>query len=147
MTRPARGESSYMIVHAARDLRRGMTPSEDMLWNALRGRRLNGLKFRRQHPLDRFIIDFYCVERHLAVELDGGIHATAGQVARDGERTVWLNARGIRVLRVTNDEVENDLDGVLRRIMEKASSPQPPLSEAPFRAPESKQHDSGEGGV
>ncbi len=147
MSRPTRGQSSYTIVHTARDLRRGMTPSEDMLWNALRGRRLNGLKFRRQHPLDRFIIDFYCVERRLAVEVDGGIHATAGQAARDDERTVWLNARGIRVLRVTNNEVENDLDGVLRRIAEEASSPQPPFGEAPFRAPESKQYDSGEGGV
>lgn len=140
MSRPTRGQSSYTIVHAARDLRRGMTPAEEKLWQALRGRRLNGLKFRRQHPLDRFIIDFYCVERHLAVEVDGGIHAAVGQVARDDERTVWLNAHGIRVLRVTNEEVENDLDGVLRRIVEEASSPQPP-------SPESKQHDSGEGGA
>ncbi len=135
MSRPTRDQSSYTIVHAARDLRRGMTPSEDMLWNALRGRRLNGLKFRRQHPLDRFIIDFYCVERRLAVEVDGGIHATAGQAACDDERTVWLNVRGIRVLRVTNDEVENDLDGVLRRIAEEALSPNPLLAKHPLGLP------------
>ena len=139
MSRPTRGQSSYTIVHAARDLRRSLTPAEERLWNALRGRRLNSLKFRRQHPFDRFILDFYCVERRLAVEVDGGVHATADQAARDEERTTWLNTRGIRVLRVTNDEVENNLDGVLRRIVE-ASSPRPPSRESRFS-------DSGEGGV
>jgi very-short-patch-repair endonuclease len=103
-----------------------MTPAEEVLWNALRGRRLHGLKFRRQHPLSRFILDFYCVERRLVVEVDGGVHATPDQVARDEERTLWLNAQGICVLRVKNEEVENDLDGVLRRIVEEASSPRPP---------------------
>ncbi len=71
----------------------------------------------------------------MAVELDGGIHATAGQVARDDERKVWLNARGIRVLRVTNDEVENDLDGVLRRIAEEALSPNLLLAKHPLGLP------------
>ena len=125
MSRPTRGQSSYTIVHAARDLRRGMTPAEEKLWEALRGRRLAGLKFRRQHPLDRFILDFYCVDLRLVVEVDGGIHATPDQAARDEERTMWLNALGIRVLRVTNEEVENDLAGVLRRIIEETSSPGP----------------------
>jgi very-short-patch-repair endonuclease len=139
MPRPTRGQSSYTIVHAARDLRRGMTPAEERLWNALRGRRLNGLKFRRQHPLDRFVLDFYCVERRLAVEVDGVGHTTPDQAARDEERTMWLNAQGVRVLRVTNDEVEHDFNGVVRRIAEETSSPLPP-------SPESKD-DSGEGGV
>jgi len=111
MPRPTRGESSYTIVHAARDLRRGMTPAEEVLWKALRGRRLHGLKFRRQHPLNRFILDFYCVERQLVVEVDGGVHAAPDQAARDEERTLWLSTQGIRVLRVTNEEVENDLAG------------------------------------
>ncbi len=117
-----------------------MTHAEEKLWNVLRGRRLNGLKFRRQHPVDQFVLDFYCVEHHLAVEVDGEVHTTLDQAARDEERTMWLHAKGIRVLRVTNDEVENDLDGVLRRIVEEASSSQPP-------SPESKQRDSGEGGA
>jgi very-short-patch-repair endonuclease len=139
MPRPSRGQTSYTIVHAARDLRRSLTPAEDNLWAALRGRRLNGLKFRRQHPLSRFILDFYCVERRLVVEVNGGVHATADQIARDEERTHWLNAQGIRVLRVKNEDVENDLDEVLRRIVQEASSSQPP-------SPESN-NDSGEGGA
>jgi very-short-patch-repair endonuclease len=139
MPRPTRGQTSHTIVHAARDLRRSMTSAEEKLWDALRSRRLNGLKFRRQHPLDRFILDFYCVERRLVVEVDGGVHAAPDQAARDEERTLWLNAQGIRVLRVKNEEVENDLDGVLRRIVEEASSSQPP-------SPESNT-DSGEGGA
>jgi very-short-patch-repair endonuclease len=115
-----------------------MTVAEERLWDALHGRRLNGLKFRRQHPVDQFILDFYCVEQRLAVEVDGGIHATLDQSAHDEERTAWLNAQGIRVLRVTNNEVENDLAGVLGRIVQ-ASSPRPP-------SPESCFFDSGGGG-
>lgn len=83
MSRPTRGQSSYTIVHAARELRRDMTSAEKKLWEALRKRRLNGLKFRRQHPVAQFILDFYCVERQLAVEVDGGVHATLEQAARD----------------------------------------------------------------
>jgi very-short-patch-repair endonuclease len=139
MVRPTRGQTSHTIVHAARDLRRGMTPAEDILWDALRGRRLNSLKFRRQHPLDRFILDFYCIERRLVVEVDGAVHKSPDQSARDEERTVWLNAQGIRVLRVTNAEVDNDLTGVLRRIVEEASSPHLPSVES--------KDDSTEGGV
>ncbi len=127
MTRPTRGQSSYTIVHAARDLRHSMTYAEEKLWNALRGRRLTGLKFRRQHPLDRFVLDFYCVEHRLVVEVDGEVHGTPDQVARDEERTAWLSERDIRVLRVRNEEVLNNLEGVLRRIAEEASSPDPLL--------------------
>jgi very-short-patch-repair endonuclease len=112
-----------MIVHAARDLRRGLTLAEEKLWDALRGRRLNGLKFRRQHPLDRFILDFYCVEHQLVIEVDGEVHGTPDQVVRDEERTAWLTERGIRVLRVKNEEVLNNLEGVLRQIAGEASSP------------------------
>lgn len=126
MPHTTRGRASHTIVHAARELRRTMTPAELRLWEALRGHRLAGLKFRRQHPLDRFILDFFCVEKQLAVELDGAVHAQPDRTSHDEERTEWLNSRGIRVLRFKNEEIEDDLDGVLRKIVE-ASSPNPLL--------------------
>ena len=124
MPRKTRGHATSTIVLAARAQRRKLTPAERKLWEALRGRRLAGLKFRRQHPYDRFILDAFCVEYQLEVEVDGGIHADPAQTHRDEERTTYLQARGIRVLRFGNEEVENHLDEVLRRIVEatKASS-------------------------
>ena len=121
MPRKTRGKATASIVQAARGLRRELTPAEKRLWTALRGRRLAGLKFRRQHPLDRFILDFFCVECQLEVEIDGRVHTDPEQKARDEERAEWLRARNIRVLRFGNEEVEKNLDGVLRRIVEAAS--------------------------
>ena len=121
MPRKTRGKATASIVQAARGLRRELTPAEKRLWTALRGRRLAGLKFRRQHPLDRFILDFFCVECQLEVEIDGRVHTDPEQKARDEERAEWLRTRNIRVLRFGNEEVEKNLDGVLRRIVEAAS--------------------------
>ena len=127
MPRKTRGKTSAMIVHAARELRQDATDAEARLWDALRGRRLAGLKFRRQHPYGRFVLDFFCVEQGLAVELDGGVHAEPMQAARDVERTEFLLAHGIRVLRFKNDQVENEIETVLRQI-EESLSPHSPLS-------------------
>jgi leucyl-tRNA synthetase len=96
-----------------RGLRKQATPSEARLWQALRGKQL-GAKFRRQHPIHRYVVDFYCVQAGLAIELDGGVHAT--QVAEDGNRQAFLESNNIRFLRFSNDEVTNDLDGVLSKI-------------------------------
>lgn len=98
----------------ARKLRREMTPAEALLWVGLRGRRLAGLKFRRQHPIGRFYADFCCVERRLVVEVDGPVHL--GLEQRDAERTEMLACHGYRVVRFTNDRVLEDLDGVLEEI-------------------------------
>ncbi len=117
-----------MIVHAARELRQGPTAAEAKLWDALRGRRLAGLKFRRQHPYGRFVLDFFCVEHSLAVELDGNIHAEPTQAARDVERTEFLQAHGVRVLRFKNDQVENEIETVLRQIEEACLIPPAPFS-------------------
>jgi very-short-patch-repair endonuclease len=89
----------------SRKLRRDSTTAERLAWRLLRDRRLLGLKFRRQHPIGRFIVDFYCAELHVAIELDGGYHDTPEQHTRDAARTAVLEARGIRVVRIRNSHV------------------------------------------
>ena len=93
------------LVDHARSMRRQPTEAEARLWGLLRGRRLSGFRFRRQHPVGRYIIDFYCATRKLAVELDGGQHATDEQQRHDVERSLDLSKRGIRVLRIWNHDV------------------------------------------
>ena len=100
----------------ARELRRTLTPAERTLWRALRGKQLYGLRFRRQHPLPPYIVDFYCHERRLVVELDGGQHNEVVRTTYDRERTAWLQAQGLRVMRFWNHDVETNLTGVLEAI-------------------------------
>ncbi len=97
----------------AKQLRRPLTPPEARLWTRLRGRRLRGFKFRRQHPFGPYILDFYCVPARLAVEVDGSIHSEPLQAAHDQHRTAWLATRGIRVIRIAARDVRDELDGVL----------------------------------
>ena len=99
------------LKELARDLRQNQTDAERVLWQRLRGRRLLGCKFRRQYPMAPFIVDFVCLERHLVIELDGGQHAQ--QSDYDSKRTRALEARGFRVLRLWNNEVLTEMDGVL----------------------------------
>ena len=105
-------ESREALVAAARELRQNQTKSERILWNALRDRRFNGLKFRRQSRIGPFIVDFYCAEAELIVEVDGLVHR--GQEIQDRERKEGLEELGLRVLRLTAREVEQDLASVLR---------------------------------
>jgi very-short-patch-repair endonuclease len=98
----------------ARRLRSAMTDAERRLWYHLRRRRFQGAKFRRQMPLGKYIVDFVCLEHRLVLELDGGQHAT--QTGADQVRDAWLQARGFRVLRFWNNEVMENLPGVLVRI-------------------------------
>lgn len=130
MSRSTRGKSSSRIVLAARAQRQKQTPQEKKLWEALRNRRLAGLKFRRLHPYERFVLDMFCVEHQLGVEIDGEYHDDPAQTEYDAERTKFLEERGVRVLRFKNVEVDNDFENVLRRIVETArsSSPSDPLS-------------------
>ncbi|MBE2235569.1 MAG: endonuclease domain-containing protein [Anaerolinea sp.] len=104
------------ILERARELRQPQTPAEQRLWNALRDRRLGGFKFRRQHPIDRFIVDFFCHECSLVIEADGDSHAT--QVEYDQARTEWLNDRGYTVVRFTNQDIYQRLEGVAMTILE-----------------------------
>lgn len=101
------------VQAAARAMRRAPTQAEEVLWGALRDRQM-GVKFRRQHPVGQFILDFWCADMRLAVELDGEIHDE--QAERDAERTRILEAHHYRIVRFRNEEVLNDLDGVLMRI-------------------------------
>ncbi|HST61416.1 MAG TPA: endonuclease domain-containing protein [Longimicrobium sp.] len=112
-------KTSLAVRARAKALRKAQTPAEQMLWRVLRDRSVNGLKFRRQHPLDGFVLDFFCPDAKLCVELDGDIHDA--QQERDAERTAQLEARGMRVLRFRNEEVEDNMPAVLRRIAKAAT--------------------------
>jgi very-short-patch-repair endonuclease len=118
-------------VPAARELRTHQTEAEEALWAALRGRRLDGLKFRRQHPVGPFVIDFCCAECRLAVEIDGAVHAA--QQDRDAEREALLAAAGYRVLRFPNDAVQHRLPDVLATILAVAREEPTPRPPAPGR--------------
>jgi very-short-patch-repair endonuclease len=112
----------------ARRLRRDMTLPEIILWRALRGRALDGLRFRKQHPMGRCVLDFYLPSARLAVEVDGWAHDLGDNPARDARRDAWLAGQGVRVLRVAARDVldEDALAGVLRRIAEEARDRPPP---------------------
>ncbi|GAB4547474.1 MAG: hypothetical protein Tsb0014_42130 [Pleurocapsa sp.] len=102
------------IQEAARKLRQNLTAAEAYLWEALRNKQLEELKFRCQHPVGNFILDFYCSVCKLAIEVDGEIHAN--QIERDRARTSKLEEYGYRVLRFSNEEVINNLPKVLAEI-------------------------------
>jgi putative DNA methylase len=95
-----------------------MTDAEQLLWQCLRRKQLGGYRFRKQHPLERFVLDFYCPAVRLAVELDGSQHNTPDGLAKDEERTAILQQHGIEVIRFWNNEVLTNLEGVLQSIYE-----------------------------
>ncbi len=101
-------------LERAKQLRREMTPHEKRLWARVRNNGLNGLHFRRQQVVDGFILDFYCHQAALALELDGPIHLQ--QIEYDAERSRVLETRGLRVLRISNAHIDADLEAVLARI-------------------------------
>ena len=108
-----------------------MTEPEKRLWARLRARQVNNLKFRRQHGIGDYIVDFYCSDVSLVIELDGDSHADASQVQRDRERDDYLRSIGLGVVRYTNDDVMKNLDGVLEDLWKKvggnSTSPRPSL--------------------
>jgi len=106
------------IEQAARTLRQQLTPAEATLWGALQKRQLKGLKFRCQHPVGRFIVDFYCPSCKLVVEVDGGIHDQ--QQTYDNARTQHLESFGYSVVRFSNEAVIHDLPAVLTQIAQAA---------------------------
>lgn len=102
------------IEQAARKLRNNLTPAEALLWSALRNKQLKGLRFRCQHPVGNFILDFYCPAYKLVVEVDGKIHDH--QIEYDAARSAQLAEYGYKVLRFRNEQVMNDLPEVLAEI-------------------------------
>ncbi len=123
MSPKSKGKTTWSYVIAARELRRVETETEKILWESLRGKRLNGLKFRRQHPYEHYVLDFFCVEHQLVVELDGSVHDVLDQAAYDEERTSFLNEHGLRVIRFRNEEVKKNLSNVLQKIIEITTRP------------------------
>ena len=118
--------TSPELVQIAKNLRREATPAERVLWESLRSRRLHGLKFRFQHPVETFILDFYCPACKLVVELDGGVHDDPDVAEHDALRSAWIEAHGYRVIRFRNEEVHQSLSSVLERIARTATPLQNP---------------------
>ena len=109
-------EAIGRLYQYGRELRKELTEAEKLLWAELRNRKLNGLKFRRQHPLDKFIVDSYCNEKKLVVELDGSVHDEKISKEYDEARTAMLAGLNVFVLRFRNEEVINNMQNVLERI-------------------------------
>jgi very-short-patch-repair endonuclease len=107
------------IFEKAKGLRKSTTEAEENLWKYLINKKLHGLKFRRQHSLDIFIADFYCHQKKLIIELDGGIHDTPEQRVYDEGRSFELEEKGFKILRFRNKEVINDLEKVLDTISDQ----------------------------
>jgi very-short-patch-repair endonuclease len=107
-------------VQNARSFRKNPTSSESVLWDALRNRRLANLKFRRQYPIGPLIIDFFCLEKLLAIEVDGGIHEQTDIQIHDIERDRYLSTLGIRTIRVKDEHVKTGLSGVFATILKFA---------------------------
>ncbi len=106
------------IIERARYMRQNPTPAEKILWKRLRGKQVGGFHFRRQHPIGRFIVDFYCSAARLVIEIDGSIHDTTEQKEYDAAREAHLEEIGLRVLRFSNAEVMNATDAVVEAIAE-----------------------------
>ena len=113
------GRTWKILKPIGRRLRQDATPAEEVLWEELRDRRLNGQKFRRQWTIGRFVLDFYCSEGKLGIEVDGPNHLSPKAKSMDAERDRDLEHRGIEVLRITNEEVMDDLGAVLDTIRKK----------------------------
>ncbi len=123
---------SDALLATARRLRRNMTEVERRLWSRLRDDQL-GVHFRRQVPMERYVLDFLCLSARLVIEVDGGQHADPN--LGDQVRDAWLRQRGFRILRFWNNEVLENMEGVLERITEVLRQPPPPLSSPPPQPP------------
>jgi type I restriction enzyme R subunit len=110
------------VRERGRTLRRDQTPAERVLWEALRDRRLDHLKFRRQVPFDIFILDFYCKDLKLVVELDGDVQAEPRQADHDQNRDAYLRSLGCTILRFPNDSISTHLPAVLQKIAQTAAA-------------------------
>ena len=108
-------------------LRRNLTSAEKLLWPKLRGRRLSGLKFRRQCGIGNYVVDFYCPEIKLAIEIDGDVHGYNPQRRKDKQKEEYLRTLGVKLLRFTNGNITDSMDWVLKKIASN-HPPTPSLS-------------------
>jgi len=105
----------------AQALRRKLSPPEGLLWRAIKGGKAGGLHFRKQHPLGPYVLDFYCHEVRLCVEIDGASHGMGQQAQRDERRDGWVAEKGVRTLRISASCVLDDVDDAVRMIVAAAS--------------------------
>jgi very-short-patch-repair endonuclease len=113
---PQKDYAPKHVTKLSRELRLNMTPAETLLWNKVSNRQFMGLRFRRQHPIHRFIVDFYCHEKRLIIEIDGGVHEK--QRLYDRRRDGELSHQGYHVIRFSNSEIKLDIETVLNRLSE-----------------------------
>jgi very-short-patch-repair endonuclease len=102
----------------ARQLRNNQTEAEKILWSKLRDKQIDGVKFRRQQPIENYVVDFVSFEKRLIIEIDGGQHDEAEIKKKDEQRTAWLEKDGYRVIRFWNNDVLMNIEGVLIKIKE-----------------------------
>ncbi len=132
-------------IERARQLRAGLTIPEKRLWSRLRADRLAALRFRRQHAIGPYIVDFYCPAAHLIIEIDGRSHQSPEAASADRQRSAYLAGQGLRVIRFTNDEILRSLDGVVKSIMREIDSPGSFQRSAPLPYPSPRgRGESGE---
>jgi very-short-patch-repair endonuclease len=105
------------LLEYRRYLRNHMTDEELILWSKLKNSQLNGFKFRRQHSIGNYILDFYCPIKHLGIEIDGGQHYETEKIKYDENRTNYLISLNIRIIRFTNIEIKKNINGVLNKIL------------------------------
>ncbi|HNR76720.1 MAG TPA: endonuclease domain-containing protein [Parvularculaceae bacterium] len=103
----------------AQRLRREATPAERKLWARFKAKKLNGLAFRRQHPIGPYIVDFYCAALKLAIEIDGDSHGSEEALRRDEKRSAFIASKGVRIIRFWNSDIHERLDGALADILEE----------------------------
>ena len=109
----------------ARELRKNQTPAEKLIWQHLRNRNLNNHKYRRQHSIGNYIVDFCCLQKKLIIELDGGHHNETEHQLKDDIRTEYLKSEGFEVLRFWNNQIINETDEVLNFILDRLEPPSP----------------------
>lgn len=115
---------SQIKLPLARKLRREMTPPEVMIWSRLKGAPNSELRFRRQHPVGPYVLDFYCAKVRLAIEIDGQVHRLDNVVQKDERRDMWLRSQGIDVIRINAVDVMKDADAVAGIIWDSANARQ-----------------------
>lgn len=118
--------NKHVLKSRRKELRNEPTPAEKLLWSKLKQSQLQGYKFRRQHSVGYYVLDFYCPSERMAVEVDGDSHLTNEAMEYDIERTKYLNSLNIQVLRFLNTDVYNNLEEVCERIIEEIRTPSAP---------------------
>lgn len=113
--------NKHYLIERRRDLRQRSTSAEHVFWKLVRNRKLNGLKFKRQHSIGNYIVDFYCASKNLIVELDGEIHETEAQNIKDGIRDKYLKEMNFIVLRFKNEEIYESMESVKQKILSISS--------------------------